>query len=64
MEERYDPKTIEPKWQAEWERAQLYLTREDPAQPKFYVLEMFPYPSGAGLPVGPRGRLISRPTAP
>jgi leucyl-tRNA synthetase len=52
MEERYDPKAIEPKWQAEWERSQLYLTREDPAHPKFYVLEMFPYPSGAGLSVG------------
>jgi leucyl-tRNA synthetase len=52
MEERYDPKSIEPKWQAEWERSQLYLTREDPAHPKFYVLEMFPYPSGAGLSVG------------
>src|SRR3984893_10501634 len=52
MEERYDPKKIEPKWQAEWERSQLYLTREDPAHPKFYVLEMFPYPSGAGLSVG------------
>ena len=52
MEERYDPKSIEPKWQAEWERTQLYLTREDPAHPKFYVLEMFPYPSGAGLSVG------------
>jgi leucyl-tRNA synthetase len=52
MEERYDPKEIEPKWQAEWERSQLYLTREDPSHPKFYVLEMFPYPSGAGLSVG------------
>ncbi|HLX37368.1 MAG TPA: leucine--tRNA ligase [Candidatus Binataceae bacterium] len=52
MEERYDPKKIEPKWQAEWERTQLYLTREDPSRPKFYVLEMFPYPSGAGLSVG------------
>jgi leucyl-tRNA synthetase len=52
MEERYDPKSIEPKWQAEWERSQLYLTREDPSHPKFYVLEMFPYPSGAGLSVG------------
>jgi leucyl-tRNA synthetase len=52
MEERYDPKSIEPKWQAEWERTQLYLTREDPSHPKFYVLEMFPYPSGAGLSVG------------
>jgi leucyl-tRNA synthetase len=52
MEERYNPKEIEPKWQQEWERSQLYLTREDPARPKFYVLEMFPYPSGAGLSVG------------
>ncbi len=52
MDERYDPKKIEPHWQAEWDRAQLYLTREDPGRPKFYVLEMFPYPSGAGLSVG------------
>jgi len=52
MEERYEPKNIEPKWQAEWERSDLYLTREDPDRPKFYVLEMFPYPSGAGLSVG------------
>ncbi len=52
MDERYDPKKIEPYWQAEWDRSQLYLTREDPGRPKFYVLEMFPYPSGAGLSVG------------
>jgi leucyl-tRNA synthetase len=52
MQERYDPKGIEPYWQAEWERADLYDTREDPARPKFYVLEMFPYPSGDGLSVG------------
>jgi leucyl-tRNA synthetase len=52
MDERYDPKTIEPKWQQDWERRNLYLTREDPGRPKFYVLEMFPYPSGAGLSVG------------
>ena len=52
MDERYDPKKIEPNWQAEWERADLYLTREDRARPKFYVLEMFPYPSGDGLSVG------------
>ena len=52
MEERYEPKEIEPKWQAEWDRSQLYLTRQDPSHPKFYVLEMFPYPSGAGLSVG------------
>src|ERR1700722_7260959 len=52
MDERYDPKTIEPAWQAEWDRIDLYLTREDPGRPKFYILEMFPYPSGAGLSVG------------
>src|ERR1700722_12327753 len=52
MDERYDPKKIEPAWQAEWDRTNLYLTREDPGRPKFYILEMFPYPSGAGLSVG------------
>ena len=52
MDERYDPKKIEPAWQAEWERSDLYLTREEPGRPKFYILEMFPYPSGAGLSVG------------
>jgi leucyl-tRNA synthetase len=52
MDERYDPKKIEPAWQAEWDRINLYLTREDPGRPKFYILEMFPYPSGAGLSVG------------
>ena len=40
------------RWQAEWDRADLYLTREDRDRPKFYVLEMFPYPSGDGLSVG------------
>ena len=52
MDERYDPKRIEPKWQAEWERSDLYRTREDRGRPKFYLLEMFPYPSGNGLSVG------------
>ena len=52
MDERYEPGKIEPFWQAEWERAGLYVTRETPGRPKFYVLEMFPYPSGAGLSVG------------
>jgi leucyl-tRNA synthetase len=52
MQDRYDPKKIEPYWQAEWERADLYDTREDTARHKFYVLEMFPYPSGDGLSVG------------
>jgi leucyl-tRNA synthetase len=52
MDERYDPKKIEPYWQAEWERAGLYLTGDDRSRAKFYLLEMFPYPSGNGLSVG------------
>jgi leucyl-tRNA synthetase len=52
MEERYEPGAIEPKWQQQWELSNLYVTREDPGRPKFYVLEMFPYPSGDGLSVG------------
>ncbi|MGH7935314.1 MAG: leucine--tRNA ligase [Candidatus Binataceae bacterium] len=52
MDERYDPKKIESYWRQEWERADLYLTREERDCPKFYVLEMFPYPSGDGLSVG------------
>jgi leucyl-tRNA synthetase len=52
MDERYEPKQIEPKWQAEWDREELYLTREERDRPKFYLLEMFPYPSGEGLSVG------------
>ena len=52
MDERYDPGKIEPYWQFEWERADLYRTPETPERPKFYVLEMFPYPSGNGLSVG------------
>ncbi|MDO8433483.1 MAG: leucine--tRNA ligase [Candidatus Binatus sp.] len=52
MEERYDPEKIEAEWQAEWERTDLYRAGADPARPKYYILEMFPYPSGAGLSVG------------
>ncbi len=43
---RYDPSLIEPRWQQEWEKAQAFTARHDPAKPKYYVLEMFPYPSG------------------
>jgi len=43
---RYEPKTIEPKWQAAWDQAEAFTARRDPAKPKYYVLEMFPYPSG------------------
>ena len=46
MDEHYHPELIEPKWQERWAEQQLYRTREDPARPKFYCLEMFPYPSG------------------
>ena len=51
-EERYDPAAIEPKWQGYWEEAQTFLTPENPGDDKLYVLDMFPYPSGAGLHVG------------
>ncbi|HLH77948.1 MAG TPA: leucine--tRNA ligase [Candidatus Binataceae bacterium] len=52
MDERYEPHRIEAKWQEHWEREQLYLTPADRTRPKFYLLEMFPYPSGEGLSVG------------
>jgi leucyl-tRNA synthetase len=48
----YNPKTIEPKWQTYWEEHQTFRVEIDPAKPKFYALDMFPYPSGAGLHVG------------
>ncbi len=43
---RYEPAQIEPKWQDAWDQAQAFAARRDPARPKYYVLEMFPYPSG------------------
>ncbi len=43
---RYDPSVIEPKWQKAWDEAQAFTARRDPSRPKYYVLEMFPYPSG------------------
>ncbi len=43
---RYEPAQIEPKWQAAWDEAEAFLAKRDPAKPKYYVLEMFPYPSG------------------
>jgi leucyl-tRNA synthetase len=43
---KYDPKKIEPKWQRYWEEKKLFEVSEDPKKEKFYLLEMFPYPSG------------------
>ena len=43
---RYNVKQTEASWQAEWERRGVFAAAEDPAKPKYYVLEMFPYPSG------------------
>jgi len=43
---RYDPSTIEPKWQKAWDSAGTFLAKMSADKPKYYVLEMFPYPSG------------------
>ena len=43
---RYEPSAIEPKWQGVWHDAGTFTARRDAAKPKYYVLEMFPYPSG------------------
>ena len=50
--QRYNPKSIEPKWQKIWQDSRLYETSQDPKKPKRYVLEYFPYPSGAAMHVG------------
>ncbi len=49
---KYDPANIEPKWQNYWESKKTFSVQEDPNKPKYYALDMFPYPSGAGLHVG------------
>jgi leucyl-tRNA synthetase len=46
MEERYNPADVEPKWQAYWQGRGLFKVTEDPSREKYYLLEMFPYPSG------------------
>lgn len=50
--QRYNPKEIEPKWQKVWEDQGIYNATEDSNKPKRYVLEYFPYPSGAAMHVG------------
>ena len=53
MDRIYDPKAIEPKWQKFWEEHQTFRTDVwDFSKPKFYALDMFPYPSGVGLHAG------------
>ncbi|MBI1756704.1 MAG: leucine--tRNA ligase [Fimbriimonas ginsengisoli] len=52
MADRYDPAAFEAKWPAAWQEADLFKTTEDPKKPKFYGMDFFPYPSGAGLSVG------------
>ena len=56
----YNFRAIETKWQAKWEDQKTFESKADPSKPKFYALDMFPYPSGAGLHVGhPLGYIAS-----
>ena len=56
----YNHKEIEARWQQYWQEREVYKVNPDPSRPKFYVLDMFPYPSGAGLHVGhPLGYIAS-----
>ena len=49
---KYEPKKIEPKWQAEWEKAGVFHAEQNSTKPKYFALVEFPYPSGQGLHVG------------
>jgi leucyl-tRNA synthetase len=52
MSKTYDHHAVESKWQAYWEEHRPFRAMDDPSRPKFYCLDMFPYPSGSGLHVG------------
>ena len=51
-QENHNFKQIEQKWQKKWEQSKIFKVSEDSTKPKFYCLEMFPYPSGSGLHIG------------
>lgn len=56
----YDHKKIEKKWQTAWSKKKVYKTEDTLEKPKFYILDMFPYPSGEGLHVGhPKGYIAT-----
>src|SRR5256714_12577405 len=44
--ERYNARDAEPRWQAAWDQQAIFVSKNDDPRPKYYVLEMFPYPSG------------------
>ena len=57
---KYDPAKFESKWQKKWSKDKIYRSKEDVKKDKFYVLDMFPYPSGEGLHVGhPKGYIAT-----
>ncbi|MGB3988708.1 MAG: leucine--tRNA ligase [Minisyncoccales bacterium] len=57
---KYNHRKVESKWQVVWEEREIFKTSDSQDTPKFYCLDMFPYPSGSGLHVGhPRGYMAS-----